>query len=126
MTSRRHARWQPFLALVLLVSCSRQLAVYPIDYEMVPKEPVAAGCKAGLLYQSEGLSGDCIPVGDVFVGDTGWSTSCDWERVTTRLAIEACQLGGNMALVREVEDPTLTCYQARALVFRCPTDAKTP
>ena len=63
-----------------------------------------------------------MAVGDVFIGDTGWSISCGEERVRSDLELEACKLGGDVALVREVRDSHTSCYQARAVAYYCAED----
>jgi hypothetical protein len=111
----------PLAAIALFgVACSSTLAVHPIDYGRLPAEARGpAGCRALLVDSASEIPEDCVAVGDVFIGDTGSSFQCGEERVRSDLSLEACKLGGEMALVREIEDPHTSCWEARAIAFHC-------
>jgi hypothetical protein len=79
------------------------------------------GCAVQLLGASTELADDCMDVGDVFVGDTGFSVNCGEGRVLGEIRAAACRLGADTAVVRRIGDVWSTCYQARARLLVCPS-----
>jgi hypothetical protein len=73
-----------FFAFLTLATCAcssrmdLQAIRYPSAPELVPK---ATGCDVVLLSEDGAMSERCEAIGDVFVGDTGWSFDCGRDRV---------------------------------------------
>jgi hypothetical protein len=105
---------------IFLLGCSSKMDIQLIRY------PEAAGladrgddCEMRLVDATAPLEGECRDVGDVFVGDTGFSVSCDEERVMGEIRTAACRLGADTAVVRRLGGMSSTCYQARARLLSC-------
>jgi len=86
----------------------------------------ASGCEVTLLDDGNALPSGCCELGDVFVGDTGWTSPCDRDQVEKELRKQACTIGGDTVVVRPVKDWQSSCFQVRARVLRCspPTTAE--
>jgi hypothetical protein len=55
-------------------------------------------------------------IGEIKVGDTGFSTNCDEEKVMRILKEEACSIGADIINIKEIERPDLasSCYRVTA------------
>jgi hypothetical protein len=81
---------------------------------------LGADCKATILPEGSKPPNGCFPVGDVFFGDTGRTTLCNKESVEKRLRDELCLLRAEYGVSRHLRDGISTCYQLRAIAYRCP------
>jgi len=115
-------------ASLVVIACSSTMAVYPVDYgRLTAEQKGAPGCRARLVDSMAEIPKGCVTVGDVFIGDDGSAMGgCGEERVRGDLEIEACKLGGHVALVREVHDPNTMCFEARAIAFHCEAPDRAP
>jgi hypothetical protein len=118
------SRLRPCLWLVIgwVVGCSPAMDIQLIRYpEGAALSSSDDDCTVQLLGASAALADDCKDVGDVFVGDTGFSVGCDEERVLGEIRNAACRLGADTAVIRRIGDIWSTCYQARARLLMCPS-----
>lgn len=97
-----------------------QVIRYPEADQSAKRDVCPKIIEEGTLAMPEG----CTDVGDVFVGDTGFSTNCERGRVLAEVSAAGCQLGADVAIVRKLNDPQSSCYQARARLLRCPPAAE--
>ena len=97
------------------------MTIQPIDYgrRSVNAQQPGPGCAVRFVRSSLDVPDGCVAVGDVFVGDGGFSIQCGEQRVIAAMEQEVCKLGGELALIRRIEDPESTCYQARAIAYHC-------
>jgi len=105
---------------VLALGCSSTMATQVIRYsaEELHELPTPA-CEVSLVESHLDVPEHCTAIGDVFVGDTGWSIDCGKDRVLRDIRAELCKLGADLASVRKLDDGHSTCYQARAIAYRC-------
>ncbi|MDX2167769.1 MAG: hypothetical protein SF182_11920 [Deltaproteobacteria bacterium] len=96
--------------------------------EQIIRYPEAAGvaalpkdCPVATLEQGQPLPSGCCAVGEVFVGDTGFSYDCQRDRVLKHMQTQACALGGNTLVTWPVQDSDSNCQQLRGRVLRCTT-----
>ncbi len=114
------------LALALC-ACSSRMDFQAVRYPWVAaRTPKAPGCELSVLAHGDRHVEDCEAIGDVFVGDTGWSIDCGGERVLRDIEAEACRAGADTITVRPLEDGVSSCYQARAMLFVCNAEAPSP
>jgi hypothetical protein len=68
------------------------------------KQPVPASCRF---------------IGNLKIGDSGFSTDCGYETVTKTAEYEARGMGGNILKLTEIKPPNMgsTCYRIRADVY---------
>ena len=69
----------------------------------------------------------CREVGDVFLGDSGYTTNCGQARAYDELLHQACLFGADaVQVVRAYQSSPLssTCYQVRARFLVCTDDGE--
>ena len=67
----------------------------------------------------------CVEIGDVYVGDTGFTTDCGWNRALEIVRQEACRFGADAAQIVAHHEPSFwgsTCHQVRARFLVCATE----
>ena len=60
-------------------------------------------------------------IGELKIGDSGFTTDCGYEKIMNEAKIEAKKLGGNIIQVIEIKEPQKwgsTCYRLKAKIFR--------
>lgn len=108
------------LLMLLLAGCgSPTMAVQVIRYLDTPLAANRSTCEVAALEQGQPLPEGCCELGDVFVGDTGWTDPCDRDRVLKEVRTQACKVGGDTVSLRPVPDKTSSCFQVRARILRC-------
>ena len=83
----------------------------------------AETCAARLYAQNEAVPASCTEVGDVFVGDTGWTVDCGAARVRDEIRRQACLFGADAVQVIREREPSFfesSCDQVRARFLACP------
>lgn len=87
---------------------------------------VVPDCSIPVHPPSKPLEPGCREVGDVFVGDTGWSTDCGRRRVAETIRVEGCRYGADAAQIVSHHEPSFfgsTCHQVRARFLACDVEA---
>jgi hypothetical protein len=116
------------LLLLAASGCSGTFAVHLVTQpDAGALTPHAEGCDVQLYEQTESPPSDCREVGDVFLGDTGYTTNCGRERAREELLHQACRFGADaVQIVRAYESSPLssTCYQVRARFLVCTDDGE--
>jgi hypothetical protein len=111
-----------WLALAM-VGCSSEMAVQTVTRpNLPPLTPRAPACALTVYAMDHVLDASCVEVGDVYVGDTGFSTDCGLERVRDTIRAEACRYGADAAQIVSHHAPTFfgsTCHQVRARFLVC-------
>jgi hypothetical protein len=82
----------------------------PLKYD----EPVL------IVIKSEYLPKDADYIGEVKVGDSGFSVSCSLEHVLDKAKIEARKNGGNLILITKHKPPDLwsTCHRIAGKIYK--------
>jgi hypothetical protein len=94
--------------------------IQTISYIESPPSVSGGSCDVKVFDKDADVASACCTIGDVFVGDTGWSTNCERDRVISEVKTAACSVGANAASVRELSDSESNCYQVRARLLHCP------
>jgi hypothetical protein len=107
-----------FSTLVLsLVACAPKVrttlaAIYPpLDYAQ----------EVHVLGLSDQVPQGSTEIGQVKIGDSGFSTNCDWEVVLEKAKLEARKAGGNVIKIVEHQPPSAmgsTCHRITALILK--------
>jgi hypothetical protein len=111
--------WLPWL--FLLVGCSSALEIQIVRYPWVTFERRAGECHPKVFFSDEPQLA-CRAIGDVFVGDNGYSHDCEQERVLDEVKKQTCAYGADAARIVRVDHPGTkgsNCYQVRAAFLRC-------
>ena len=120
---------RPVVSLLLLlvaIGCSAPFAVHLVRQpDAGPLTPRGDGCGADLYEQAETPPASCREVGDVFLGDSGYTTNCGRARAHDELLDQACRFGADaVQIVRAYESSPISssCYQVRARFLVCTRD----
>ncbi|MCI5083246.1 MAG: DUF2846 domain-containing protein [Saprospiraceae bacterium] len=103
--------------LLLLQSCS--LAVRSkLAEEKFP--PIEAEQEILVFRNSENIPSSSALVGELSIGDKGFSTDCDYETVLAEAKKTARKSGSNLLLIKEIIEPDVlsTCYRIKAGMYR--------
>jgi len=111
--------WLALLVLLPLCACTPQMEVQVVRYPEADRADAEPSCPK-VIEDGARIPSGCIDVGDVYVGDTGFSTRCHRERVLSEVHSAGCQVRANLAVARRITDPISSCYQVRARLLRCP------
>jgi len=110
------------LALVA-IGCSSRMAIQTVSRPnpppLVPRSP---SCSLPVYAHDAPIDASCVEVGDVYVGDTGWSIDCGLERVRALVQEQACRFGADAAQIVSHHEPSFfgsTCHQMRARLLAC-------
>jgi hypothetical protein len=119
----RRASWLIGSLLLLSFGCSKTMDVFSIRHpSSVPRPAKPAGCALEVHPESYRFPPECREVGDVFIGDNGWSYDCGWDRVRERVRDEACAFGADAAQIVNHYEPDFfgsTCHEVRARFMEC-------
>src|SRR5262249_28921557 len=102
------SRVAALVALVAVFACTRRLQVHVIaQADRGTPAPRPDTCEARWYEATEPLAASCREIGDVFVGDTGWTFDCAAERVRAEVRRQACLFGADAVQVIHDEEPSL-------------------
>ncbi len=104
------------LAAVATIACSPRIRTNitrshaPLDY----REELIVVSRTAIIPQ------DVVEVGTIAIGDSGFSTSCDWDRVIEEASMEARKAGGNVLKIIQHSPPDIisTCHRIRAQILK--------
>lgn len=73
-----------------------------------------------LLFEDEKVPQSTTYVGDIKIGDSGFSTNCEYDVIIDRVKTIARKSGANLIEVTEVKEPSMasTCYRLKAKLYR--------
>jgi len=106
-----------FLMLTLILfSCSHK--VIRTGYEK-PHGHIPMPCVVKFTYEARFDSSEAVFKGTIKLKESGFSTQCNAEDAYRIIRIEACQLGANIAIIRDEKMPNLasTCYRCTADLY---------
>jgi len=120
-----------FGILILLSSCSPR-----INSSITKKYPALDSLdEVAVLEVAEKVPSNTEKLGEVKIGDTGFSTKCDFETVLEAAKVEARKAGGNLLKITDHTYPdlasschriTATIYKVTSLDVAAPTMTNTP
>lgn len=128
--------WSSRLLATLSVFCTMaagcfprpDLAVQEVRYPAFEQFPAIEGCddhevvnNVEILEIDEPLSDGCRPFGDLFIGDSGTTYTCELEVLIHRLRHAACEAGTMKAQIIHITPPHggSSCHQLRAALIVC-------
>lgn len=120
---------QVALVSFLTVSgCSSELEIQTVSRpNWRDQKPRIEDCGLTVYKSTYAFDASCEEVGDVFVGDTGWSVDCGWDRVVRVIQSEACKFGADAAQIVAHHEPSFfgsTCHQVRARFMVCDSEQR--
>lgn len=117
LSKRPHASAMLFAALVLF-SCGPSVRAVMVEGAQVPYA-IAPGRPIEVLGVAEPIPEGAIKLGTVKIGDTGFSTSCGWERVLAEAKNEARKAGGDLIKITAHEPPGFasSCHHISAVLL---------
>ena len=81
---------------------------------------IEAGTPTFVLDENENIPENSIFIGDLKIGDSGFSTDCGYETVMENAKLRAKKSGANLILLTETKEPNAasTCYRIKAKMYR--------
>ena len=113
------AGWALLLLAALGCQYDVQTVARPGERARTPKR---VGCTLELHPPGYRFDPACREIGDVYVGDTGWTTDCDLEKARETIRAEGCRFGADAAQIVADHEPTAFgswCHQVRARFMLC-------
>lgn len=107
---------------VLGVGCSTQMDIQVIGRpDAAPLASRDRSCDIRMYETTDTPPPTCQEVGDVYVGDSGYSVDCDYDQVRERAREQACLFGADAIQEIRHQYPNFhsTCHQVRARLLRC-------
>ncbi|HEU4790786.1 MAG TPA: hypothetical protein VFS71_13960 [Flavobacterium sp.] len=74
-----------------------------------------------VLEKTDVLPGNSEFIGDVKIGDSGFTTDCGYNKVISDVTTAARNAGGNIIQITEIKEPSFfgsTCYRVKAKIYR--------
>jgi hypothetical protein len=107
----------PLLILLILQSCSPKIRTNLSNTNFQSLEP---NSKILILTEDETVPENSNFVGELKIGDTGFSSDCGYTKVMEEAKKEAMKSGANLIQLIEVIEPNFgsTCYRIKAKLYR--------
>jgi hypothetical protein len=127
--------WISVCALGMSCAGSPNLVVQVTQYPEFKTRQRVQSCGAKLAESSveiltveDAIPDGCVQVGDIFIGDSGWSRGCEPRDLTDRLRLAACQREVSTVKVLHLTEPydDSYCYQLRAGMLMCESESGEP
>ena len=106
-----------FITILLICNCSPKIRtmISNSDYKKLDD-------KIDIIFINESeVPENSKYIGELKIGDSGFTTDCGYEKIMNEAKIEAKKLGGNIIQVIEIKEPQKwgsTCYRLKAKIFR--------
>jgi len=105
------------ILFTLITACSPKITtnLYQTKTPLAPTETVA------VISLSEAIPENAEELGEIKIGDTGFSTNCTWEAVIKKAQEEARKVGGNAIKIIEHIPPSVlgsSCHRIKALILK--------
>ncbi|HVJ94499.1 MAG TPA: hypothetical protein VM580_32150 [Labilithrix sp.] len=123
---RRWAAATGALVMLALSIASCAPSVSRSGYE--PKSPDATGCWVAVKRAAVVEPDQVDVLGEIAIGDTGFSSDCDEKTVIALLRKEGCSAGAHIVNIVEErrQDVASTCYRVRARLLRLRNPSSLP
>lgn len=105
-------------ALLLFVSCATSVSTKLANNQLPAlsqQDPIY------VLDENENLPANSQFIGDIKIGDSGFTTDCGYNKVVDDATATARKAGANIVKIVKLKDPTLwgsTCYRLNAKIYR--------
>lgn len=105
------------LGALILQSCSPKIRA---NLSTVSHEPLDSETEILIIKQDEKVPENSIFIGDLKIGDSGFSTDCGYTKVMEDAKTNAKSSGANLIHLTEVKKPNFgsTCYKIKAKLYR--------
>ena len=105
------------LITILFCSCSPKIRTTISNSNF---EKLSDNTEVIVINENQALENSSY-IGEIKVGDSGFTTDCGYEKIMNDAKEEAKKLGGNIIQIIEIKEPKKwwsTCYRIRAKIFR--------
>ncbi|MDX1463508.1 MAG: DUF2846 domain-containing protein [Marinirhabdus sp.] len=105
------------LFAVSVVSCSPKIKTSVTEKTYAP---ISAHAQVIVVRPGGAMPEESLKIGDVFIGDTGFTTDCGYDVVLGLIEDQARTAGANVIKITEIKTPSMgsTCYRIRADLYR--------
>ena len=105
------------LSTIILQSCSPKIKT---NLNTEAKDALKAETEILIIQQDEMIPENSQLIGDLKIGDSGFSTDCGYSKVIDEAKEAARSSGANLIYLTEVKEPNLasTCYRIKAKLYR--------
>lgn len=105
-------------AVILFVSCATSISTKLANqsYQKLNEEE-----KVFVLEKNETLPVNSEFIGDIKIGDSGFSTDCGYNKVISDVTNSARNAGANIIQITEIKEPSAfgsSCYRIKAKIYR--------
>ena len=102
---------------ILIQSCSPKIRSHLTTSKFLPIEKAT---KIIVIEEEENIPNNSDFVGDLKIGDSGFSTDCGYEKVIESAKLTARKSGANLIKLTEIKRPNFvsTCYRIKAKMYR--------
>lgn len=107
-----------FLITILLASCSTSISTKIVNKNFQKLED---NNQIIVLDKNEELPNNSELIGDVKIGDSGFTTDCGYDKVIADATNTAKNSGANIIKIIEIKEPSTfgsTCYRIKAKLYR--------
>jgi tetratricopeptide (TPR) repeat protein len=113
------------LTSALLIDCAPRVTLHTSS-NLTPKPQ---NCKLDIYYPYQIINLKYTVVGDIYVGDTGFTVNCDKDTLINNIIKpKGCELGVDAIQINKISNPDLisTCYRLRANFLKYTDVSSTP
>ena len=107
----------PLLISIILQSCSPKIRT---QLSSEAAKPLDSETEILIIKQDENVPENSKFIGDLKIGDSGFSTNCGYTKVINDAKATAKKSGANLIYLTEVKEPNFgsTCYRIKAKLYR--------
>ena len=112
------------LSLIFLTIFSCNPSISRIGYDLNDKQ-IKQGCEVYIVKDSSLIFSEQEKLGEIKIGDTGFSSNCGSAKVAKILENEACNIGANIISIKNIKPPSFwsSCYRVRAVLIKSDLDS---
>jgi hypothetical protein len=110
------------LAIIGIVVGCTTMSIDIERYHEGEIEPIAGECWIRFFRTADRIGDSCNAIGRVEIRDTGFSRDCGSDRIRREVRRAACDMGGNVAVLKRRPNPMVTCVETNVEIYRCRSD----
>lgn len=109
-------KYLTFLFIICLVSCSTKKTIGIANFAT----PLSSDAPVEVLGLGQKLPENVKLIGQIKIGDSGFTTNCGYDKVLKDAISQARSLGGNILQITEHKEPSIlgsSCHRIKADVY---------